>query len=486
MKIILSGLLLALAFTACSKGDDYIVKNDSEQITINSFIGNPDSRSRDTVVSTTDTIYLNGYAEASNGLILKSYFWDDDNGHSRKEYQFKVTYPVPGIYRPVFFIVDNLGDTLTDTLQITACQKPQIDLHSFTPQTNAKKLPVDSVYFVWNAITENNLYQFKLFCDDSTIIDTLLSQHYFKPNQILPELSLCNWNVKATNAYNIPGDSLQSSFMTSSKQGLGRITGQVIITDNLFKHVLLTLGNSKRNDTLAIDNGFFDTGKIPAGKYTLKALVQGFPDFSYDSVNVYLNEGFIEQRSILLKDSKRPELPSLGDTIPYARAYVFPIENGGSPLSPLAASATLDGASIQSLITNDTLYIQLPENNVPVCKILKIKITDSANNTNNKSSYVCPQQVWAKIPTDTTIALGDSLKLYYEDHNPYNLKIKQIQWYTKDPGNSWFIKKGPASNQNAYYLYSSIIGSGTHTIVEKTTYWNGLETTSYFILEVTE
>lgn len=478
-------LALAILFFACDRGDRYIADSESEKIMVKAFVGMPGSESKDTTISILDTVYLNGYASSNSTLKLKSYFWTNDTGGIRSDYQIKTFYKKPGTYYPVFNIVDHFGDTLSDTVRIQVITPPDIDTLHFTPANNTEFFPRDSAKFAWTSqkTEESTLYQFQLSCGGISFADTTLRAPYFILKKTLPEYESCNWSVASTSESGIEGNSFSAFFKTTGRKGFGRITGTFYSDKTLLENVIISIANEEKTDTLSLDDSKFDTGIIPIGTYLLKAELNQYPDYGSNSFEIKLQEGFIQNASLALYDNIAPQFSkNLNDTIPYSTTLHLPMENRGLPLSLGSSEATLDGVPINSDFSEDTLVLKLPDYALPLCKILKIKVTDAAANSVNKKFYVCPQSAWADIPQDTAISIKDSLELYYREKNSYGLNAIKILWYS---GNQQLMQNLQDGEAKAG-LAASFFGIGQHRIYIKTFYENGLEVISYFNLEITE
>ncbi|GEM_PF-1018147 len=481
-------LIFLSLLTACSEGDNYLQKADSSSILVNAYIGNEYDTIKSIDISTFDTIYLNGSASANGTLKLKTYFWDNGNNVRLNDYQFKATYPKPGVYSPVFSIVDYFGDTLRDTLQIRVSTPPVLDSVNFTPKHMSMAMPADSVYFAWNLLkSENeNTYNFSLICGNDFKIDTILTEPFYSHKQPMPELESCNWHVSCKNIYGIEGNSLTGAFSTAGNSGLGRINGIILASGISTSDIVLTLSTDSTQDTLKLDSFNFDTQKLSAAKYTLKIEVPKYKDYTPDSVEVNLHEGFFLHTALRLIDKTAPEFPSLAsDTIPYTQKLILPIKNEGLPLTLGKRTISLDNKEVESSIDDDTLQILIPEYHLPICRELSISITDAAANKASKKLYVCPQSTWAKINNDTTITTKDSLDIFYQELNPYNLKVKYIQWST--PYRDIIAVPMPLDEFGyaSITFPKNILNEGLHKMQVKTVYENGLQVFSYFNLEVT-
>ncbi len=476
---------LAVLLLSCSRGDNYIADTESELIKIDAFIGIAGSQSKDTTVSVLDTIYLNGYASAQNSLKLKSYYWESQGEVIHSEYLLKVSFDSPGTYHPVFNIVDFYGDTLSDTLHIKAVTPPLLDTINIIPAKNTARYPVENAKFSWafTKCEEETLFHFSLHCGEQKITDTILRAPYFLLEKNLPELERCLWTVESYSVSGVAGNSFQANFNTMGPKGFARISGTLLNASTLPEGVVVTLSHNDAVDTLTLANAKFESGIIPIGDYVLKADLSKYSDYGTSSISVKLKEGEFFKATLELVDNVAPTFPeNLKDTLPYSSTLRIPFTNRGLPLSLGTKEIYLDNEPLESVMQNDTLILDLPEYNLPLCKVLKIKVADAAANSTSKKFFLCPQSPWAEIPADTTVSISQQLSLFYHEKNPYGLTATKILWYSGDQTLWQLLDDGSAFAG----LNASVFGLGSHKIFVKTFYTNGLEVISFFNLEITE
>lgn len=483
-------LILCLLLCSCIDSDAVISKNDSANLKINAYIYRENgSPVKDTAIALKDTLFLLGQVSPEKGSHIQKYFWEGPDHTIFKEYQIKIKPTKTGDFTYRFFIVDFHGDSLSDSIHVLVSNPPKLDTLSILPEPGSTRLPPDSVIFAWSSVDSENqdiYYKFKLFESDKEILDTTLSISFFKTPFPLKELESYQWSLKAINSKGIHGDSIASDFSTGSPLKKARLRGKVsAFPDSLISKIKLTLTSEDSTQEIPIKDGLFDSQSISPGTYKLSASLTEYEDYENIVKNISLKEGdFIDNIYLQIEDSKAPEFPLyLSDTLPYVKQLIFPIENKGLPLSKESFKIKLDKDTLQPFLSNDTLFVTLPEYNLPICRKLYLRVEDISKNYSVRHFQVCPESAWGSPLQDTLIYLDDTLKITFIEKNPYHLVLDKIIW--SSPSNSsWKITQSPEDTE--ILLYASLFGEGTHTIEALSIYENGLELRNNFELEITQ
>lgn len=488
MKILL--LVLCAFLYSCIDSEAVVYQKESEEIAISAFIlGQDSTQIKDTTITLNDSILLIGNIFPERKNHIQKFFWKTPENAIYKEFQIQVKPNFPGDFTYHFFVIDFHGDSLSDSIQIHVSTPPVLDSNSFLPENNSSRLPPDSLIFSWLASDDDKdelFYQFKLFQDENLIIDTSLNETFFKLPFDLQALECYRWELSVFDSKGIQGNTLISTFSTGTKSNKARFRGEIsIFPDTLLSQIVLTLESKDSSQVLSLQNGFFDSKEIPPGDYKLSAKLPSYADYKTESISVTLKKGdFLDKLRIHLDDSQPPTFPLLlKDTLPYASTFTFLIENHGFPLNDSSFKILLDQENITPKFSNDTLYVTLPKYNLPICRFLFLTAEDVCKNKTEQEFLICPESAWANKLQDTTIAQSDTLKIHFQESNPYHLPLKEIVW-TSPQNDSWKIIQ--TTEDSSVYLFGALFETGFYTIKAKSIYENGLEILNQFQLEVIE
>ncbi|MCF0223458.1 MAG: hypothetical protein HUK20_04250 [Fibrobacter sp.] len=355
----------------------------------------------------------------SKATYIRNYFWTLDGNRVSNDFSFRTDIQKAGVHNMVFVVVDNLGDTLSDTLHVTVTSVPELNAKQFIPSNNMQNVsPSDFFSFSWKA--KNPDGKGKLFhhfvlqkigdTSRTILVDEILENPYYTYTQGFEPVSKYEWNVSTFNQYGLQADSqIEGVFYTGGYNKESGIFGSVCpkFSDGQIRTRVTLLDDAENvvweKELTKTEVADFTIRPVEAGKYLLWVMALDADDYSYDSLEVEVNENEIVQLdTIYLKDRTPPKITSLAgsDTLARTDTLAFLIKDGSGSIQEDRLNIFWNSESVETYdFRNDTLYLLTTD--VPgawVYQVLTIEAVDKSMNTATKSFYVLPnislEDVW--------------------------------------------------------------------------------------------
>lgn len=153
-------------------------------------------RTSDTILAG-DSVRLQAKINPSPAHTI-NYFWliaspDTSEKSARLDFPYKLG-PANGLYVFTFYAIDNLGDSLSETVKITVSSEPVCE------KLSSPSIFQGSPTFAWECQGENLSYNFKLRDKSKTLLDTTLKESSLQWGSALPT-DYYETHLTATNIY---------------------------------------------------------------------------------------------------------------------------------------------------------------------------------------------------------------------------------------------------------------------------------------------
>lgn len=451
-------VFFALLFFACTNSEDFLYdESDSMPISVSaSFSLERDSSTstgKTDTISPGDTVAFIAEINPSRSIRMRESFWTLDGNPWAAEFSFRSCIRKPGPHDIAFVLIDNFGDTISDTLHLWVGNPPVLNDTLIIPLPGTQHIqPEKGLTFAWNAYDPDSLYslhyQFKLMDKDGeTVLDTLLDDAHLIYRMPLNPLEKYSWQVRAINEIGMPSaKNIKGYFYTQGVLNESSIFGNIQTSG---------FGNKDAAEKMDISISFIDsTGKtvakdvisthsdkmvpyqkkpLPPGDYKIVAKSIDFSDFKPDTLQVRLRPSEVYNAETLFLNDViaptitpiSPDTQSVTDTLPFADTLRFVISDNGDRLTLQDLTVSFDGKTISEGLTfeNDTLAIPMASfSNSTVFRILTIKVIDLSSNTKKAHFYIEPTIDWFECNGDTMIYKNDILELFIKDTNPYGFE----------------------------------------------------------------
>lgn len=501
-------LFAILSAISCSDSDEYYFEtSNGVEITMNVSISHTFDNSVDFVKADTfninDSIVLQVNVQPSKSIKMKSYRWLLDGKPYKSDFSFKDRFTTPGHHKLTFEMEDYYGDMHYDSLDIWTAPPPELDVIHFLPANGTQEIStLGGTSFAWEAHTEGidlkHYYHFtlseKAYSNTGMsfkMVDTILHEPTHMLYKPLPALREYIWTVQACNEYKLCSEkTISSSFFTGATLKEGSVQGSFTTTSNQDIPVSVSL-TPLSDDSLNIRSykfniseilGDFSFGPLPSGSYRL-SYDSKYPDFGSGSQVIEIRDRNITLIDpIAFNDTISPSISAVGysDTLDYADTLKFIITDGGLPLSPQRIFAQIeDRTIITKSFANDTLTLILSDidkywNYQPVA----IKAVDANGNITSKTFYLSPGRLWFSSNSDTTLYIGDSLLIYFQDMNPYGFSVDSFWIDNFTQGYSLILTKEDLIAADANKKFESTFippcsSASTQELVSTVIYENG-------------
>jgi hypothetical protein len=351
-----------------------------------------------------DTLIFQSTIFPMQGAKTLDHWWMMDSS-LQTEFFVKWAFMTPGQHRAVFSLIDQFGDTLSDTVPILVNSSPTL-IGAVIPADSSwgiSQWRTTAQLFSWTAIDpdpENPLYfHFRLtktaslvHIQDSLILDTILNQSYVLLWKRLEAASEYMWSVVAYDPYGFRSDTTKSQiFSTATHDG----TSVIRIQSN---QLGLTASIKRFAGKQAIEVKSSDSSQILftsllAGTYYILLSDTLHPGLQPESLTVILNTSqLLNIKPKPLKDITPPNVicPNCTkDTLPSTLPFVFHILETGSGIQSSSLSVKLDQQDLAWTMHNDSLFLQKPSRTlVAQFHPIQIALKDSTGNDTTFTFWV--------------------------------------------------------------------------------------------------
>lgn len=446
-------VFFAILFFACTNSDDVLYDvSESTPISITASLSlERDSSAKTSKMATIypyDTVAFIAEITPSRSIRTQESYWTLDGEKWSYEFSFRSCIPMPGQHTIAFILIDNFGDTLSDSLQVWVGNRPILDDSLIIPFPRTQGIqPETGLSFAWNAYDPDSLYDlhyhFKLSdAKQQILLDTILNEAYLIYRSPLSPLESYSWQVSAFNEIGMQSTKIiNGSFYTQGVHDEAGIIGNILTsgfgskksTEQL--EISLSIIDSS-DETIATDiiNGDSDKSipfqkkPLPPGNYRIVAKVLNFSDFMPDTMPVQLKPAKVYITDhLFLNDLTPPSIIPLSkkDTLPFEDSLQFIVKDMGDNLSLNDISVSFDGKIISDGVTfkNDTLTVPLTDfYPSTIFRILSVKAVDLSSNSKKANFYIEPSQDWFECNSDTMLYKNEILELFIHDTNPHGFE----------------------------------------------------------------
>lgn len=419
-KTVLTFLVLFFA-CACTDSDQFLF-NETEntefikvEATVTTSFDSTASRSKADTIKPGDSLIFLTNVIPSKSIRNQEYFWTLDGKLFSNEFSVKSTIKAPGIHDVEFVFVDFFGDTLKDSLTITVASPPQLDNVNYIPASLTQGIRQnDFLRFVWRAYDPDSMWnlhsRFTLQEEysDSLLVDTLLDSPQFIYTGHLKTLQKYTWQVSVQNQFGQAAEQqLEGIFYTTGIDGENALCGKLETStrENDFTFQVLLTDSAQQTlykKKFKSSDSHFSIKPLPEGSYTLYTLVEDYPDFKPDTLDITLRGGTVREiPSITFYDSIPPTIESLtsSDTLDIADTLHFKVYDGGGTLQLSKIRAMLDSHTLTGLsLSHDTLAIPLdPSALYWSYRIIAITLADNSENKTQRKFYLRPNATLPEV-----------------------------------------------------------------------------------------
>lgn len=489
-------VLFALLFIACTNSDDFLYdESDSTPISIAASLSlehdTTTKQGKTASIYPYDTVAFMAEITPSRSIRMRESYWTLDGETWAYEFSFRSCIPKPGRHTVAFILVDNFGDTLSDTLQLWVGNPPVLDENLIIPLPNTQRIPPEKgISFAWNAYDPDFIYKLHyhftlLATDKETILDTILDDAHLVYRLPLNPLESYSWQVTAYNEIGMQSaKTINGSFYTEGVDNEAGIIGSIKTSGFGSKKTAKMMDISvsvidSNGEAIAIDtisgasNSMisFQKKPLPPGDYRVVAKALNFSDFQPDTAVIQLRPAEVYNiPTLYLNDVFPPTIVSIPaqDTLSLADTLYFIVKDNGDSLNLDDINISFDGKAITDGVTlkNDTLAVPLAgASKSTIFRILTITGVDLSSNTGKKAFYITPTEEWFECNSDTMLYKNEILELFIKDTNPYGFEPDSFFYdiYTNDQPSAFHADSSYHSFKvtfSAFPLSSNIVRSG--------------------------
>ena len=489
-------VLFAILFFACTNSDDFLYDaSESTPISIAASLSlEHDStvkQGKSDSIYPYDTVAFIAEITPSRSIRMQESYWTLDGEIWAYEFSFRSCVPRPGHHTIAFILIDNFGDTLSDSLQLWVGNPPALDENLIIPLPGTQRIPPENgISFAWNAYDPDSIYDlhyhFKLSDkDNQTILDTILNDAHLVYRTPLSPLETYSWQVTAYNEIGMQSTkSIKGTFSTQGVDNEASVVGSVQTSGFASKKSSEKMdiaisyinadGKTVAKDTITGTSDKkipYKKKPLPPGDYRIVAKALNFSDFMPDTVSIQLRPGeVLNAQSLYLNDVFPPSITSTlsKDTMALADTLYFIVKDNGDHLTIDDINITFDGKTITDGVTlnNDTLTVPLKGfSKSTIFRILTITGVDLSSNTAKKFFYITPSEDWFECNQDTLLYKNEILDLFIKDTNPYGFEPDSFFYdiYPNDQPSAFHADSGYHSFKvtfSAFTKSSNIVRSG--------------------------
>ena len=496
-------VLFALLFFACTNSDEFLYdESNATPISIAASL----SLEHDTTTKQgkTDSIYpydtVAFIAEItpSRSIRMRESYWTLDGEVWAYEFSFRSCIPKSGHHTIAFVLIDNFGDTLSDTLQLWVGNPPVLNEKQIIPLPGTQRIPPENgISFAWNAYDPDSIYdlhyRFTLLATNRQIIlDTVLDEAHLVYRLPLKPLENYSWQVTAYNEIGMQSaKTINGSFYTQGVDNEAGIIGSIQTSgfgskkSSKMMDISISIIDSNDNtiaaDTIsgASDSKIpFQKKPLPPGDYRIVARALNFSDFQPDTMAIQLRPAEVYTiPALYLNDVFPPTIASIPaqDTMDLADTLYFFVKDNGDSLDLDDVNISFDGKEITDGVTlkNDTLTVPLVgASKSTIFRILTITGVDLSSNTARRSFYIFPSEEWFECNEDTTLYKNEILELFIKDTNPYGFEPDSFFYdiYPNDQPSAFRAD----SNYHSFKVTFSAFSKSSNLVRSGIRYKNGI------------
>jgi hypothetical protein len=388
---------MALSFIQCSSDSSTLFNPATDSGDTLSVVAYITNRNKDVsngnvsifndTIQPGDSISLHGrvFPRAS---LSSDYYWVFSNGTTASDLVVLKSWNNPGVYRPVFTVIDLNGDTLKASLEIHVNRPPVLD-SLIAPLNNATALhPTSSqgLYFSWaggdkdpgsEVIFNLQLSLNSEFDSETIVLDTQISTQQFELLSPLEPLEKYYWRVIAQDQYHKRDTSAFHSFSTRHPtQYIARLKGSVerrpkSVLEPAPELSLQLRGNGFIRNFITTNQAFDLTDVVP-GNYELIVTDTALIDYQADLLSFNISNGeMLELEPVPLNDLVAPAINVISSdsiiTTPQTSYGVFRAIDHGSGIDYKSVNFYVNqfNYSSQLILGSDSLLRWYPQDILP-------------------------------------------------------------------------------------------------------------------------
>jgi len=360
------------------------------------------SKEADTVLPG-DSLIFQSNILPSQGTKTLGHWWTMDS-ILMPDFFFKWAFTTPGKHLAIFSVIDQFGDTLSDTVPI---------LINTPPTLTRAVLPADSAWGVSQGLISAQLFswaatdpdsattlQFRMrlhqtSCTsqnkDTLLLDTIVNQAHIELWNLLKPLCAYQWSVIATDNWGGHSDSTQTfRFSTASLDGTAAIR---VKTERAgLKAALRRFAGIQTYASNAGDSAQILFSSLLPGIYHISISDSLHPGFQPESLTLNLERGQLLDLPIHLNDILPPTIicaSCINDTLPGLLPFALKIVETGSGLLVKSVSVKLDQVNLPWTLHNDSLFLQKPSRQlIAQLHPIEISLQDSSGNDTTLTFWV--------------------------------------------------------------------------------------------------
>lgn len=354
-------------------------------------------------ISPSDSIILQGNFTNNRNIKTNSRWWTIDNAYITDDYYLKWGFQESGKHEAIFWVKDQFGDLMSDTVLIWVNQAPILD-STVSPANLSWNVPAQEsgLRFSWHvedpdpdALLSHRFRLWRKSCAskivDTLIVDTILHRADYTHWKPLSPLCRYSWQVLVEDDFQEVSSSQYTwLFYTSGADQLGALS---LTPGNA--NLLISL--SRLGDPVRTLSGPSSTplifANLPAGEYRMVVSDTLHSGYTPQTHAITLMPGqYLDWGTVSLLDNVAPVLTCVAcdvDTTERNGWLEFEVTDLGCGVDSTKTEAYLDGLPLQWKYDLDTLLIlapsyQLVARNHP----LEIRTMDRCGNLGVRTFYM--------------------------------------------------------------------------------------------------
>lgn len=354
-------------------------------------------------ISPADSIILQGNFSPNRYIKTNAHWWTIDKAYITDDYYLKWGFQESGKHEAVFWVKDQFGDLMSDTVFIWVNQAPILD-STVSPANMSWNIPAEKsgLRFSWHvddpdpdALLSHRFRLWRKSCAskiaDTLVVDTILHRADYTHWKPLSPLCRYSWQVLVEDDFQeVSPSQFTWFFYTSGTDQLGAISltpgnANILITLSRLGDSLRTLSGPSGSSLIFSD--------LPAGEYRMFVSDTLHSGYSSQTYAITLNAGqYLDWGTVSLLDKVAPIVTCVdcdADTTERNGWLEFMVTDLGCGLDSLKTEAYLDGLPLQWKYELDTLLILAPSYRLVARKHpLEIRAMDRCGNLSVSTFYM--------------------------------------------------------------------------------------------------